>query len=70
MPYLQAYAKSMFFRARKFFTGKEEGASMGEYAVLLALVTVALIGVVTIYGTEITRIFTAAGTTLQSVQTP
>jgi Flp pilus assembly pilin Flp len=32
---------------KKFVTKKEEGASMAEYALLLTLITVALVGLIT-----------------------
>jgi pilus assembly protein Flp/PilA len=69
MPYLQMYAKYSFLRARKFFTCKEEGASMGEYAVLLAIVTVALIATIKLYGTAIKGLFTTATSDINSSST-
>jgi Flp pilus assembly pilin Flp len=47
---------------KKFCTKKEEGASMAEYAVLLAIVTAAVMTSVTLLGTNIkTVINTVAG---------
>ncbi len=43
--------------ARRFVTGKEEGASMVEYALLLTLITVAVIAAVTALGQAIVTQF-------------
>jgi pilus assembly protein Flp/PilA len=48
--------------ALKFLTD-ESGASAAEYAVLLTLVTVALIGAVTTLGTAISAVFRTVATT-------
>ena len=47
------------------FLKDEEGASMAEYALLLGLITVAIAGVVTIFGGRIAAIFTRATGVLQ-----
>ena len=46
--------------ARKFLAGKEEGASLAEYALLLTLITVALVGIVAAFGTQIGTVITNA----------
>ena len=38
----------------------EDGASMAEYALLLGLITVAIAGVVSIFGSRIAAVFTNA----------
>ena len=56
---LKAYTK-----ARKFVTGKDEGASLAEYAMLLAVVTVALIAAITAFAGVIKGVFDDTGTQL------
>jgi pilus assembly protein Flp/PilA len=52
-------------RVRSLFTRKsEEGASMGEYALLLALIAVALVAAITAFRNEIIGIFNSATSTL------
>jgi Flp pilus assembly pilin Flp len=45
---------------RKFLTQKEAGASLAEYALLLTLITVALVGIVAAFGTKIGAVITNA----------
>jgi pilus assembly protein Flp/PilA len=52
--------KLLAANARKFFTAKEQGASLAEYALLLTLITVALVGVVAAFGTQIGQVITSA----------
>ena len=47
------------------FVKNEEGASMAEYALLLGLITVAIAGVITIFGGRISAVFTRASGVLQ-----
>lgn len=47
----------VYNKVRKFLTGKEEGASMAEYALLLALITVALVLVIGLLGNAISNVF-------------
>ena len=42
------------------FISDEEGASMAEYALLLGLITVALVTVITAFGTKLSGAFTKA----------
>ena len=52
-------------RARNFFTSKkEEGASLVEYALLLTLITVALVAVIPSLRTAIINIFNQVVTAL------
>ena len=46
--------------AKKFLTRQEEGASLAEYALLLTLITVALVGIIGAFGTKIGAVFTQA----------
>jgi len=48
------------------FVREEEGASLAEYALLLGVITVALIGVITTFRQSIANIFTKTTTTLDS----
>jgi Flp pilus assembly pilin Flp len=51
-------------RVKKFFGKKEEGASAAEYALLLTIITVALVTVVGVLGTKISTVIQAAITAL------
>jgi pilus assembly protein Flp/PilA len=51
--YVAQYAKS----ARKFITGKEEGATLAEYGLLLALIAVVCIAAITLLGSNISKVF-------------
>src|SRR5438132_1215900 len=57
---LKAYTKG-----RKFVTGKDEGASLAEYAMLLAVVTVALIASITAFAGVIKTVFDDTGAQLK-----
>jgi pilus assembly protein Flp/PilA len=47
---------------KKFFTKKEEGASMVEYAILLGLITAAVIAAVITLGGKVLSAFTTVNT--------
>lgn len=49
----------------KSFLVNEEGASMAEYALLLGLITVAIAGVITLFGGRIRAVFTRAANVMQ-----
>jgi pilus assembly protein Flp/PilA len=49
------------------FLKDEDGASMAEYALLLGVITVALITVITAFRNEISNIFNKTTNTLQNV---
>ncbi|GAB1344046.1 Flp family type IVb pilin [Gemmatimonas sp.] len=51
------------------FVREEEGASLAEYALLLGVITVALITVITQFRQSIANIFTRTTTTLNSAGT-
>lgn len=51
------------------FVREEEGASLAEYALLLGVITVALITVITTFRTSIANIFTNTTNTLNSAGT-
>jgi pilus assembly protein Flp/PilA len=48
-----------FRSIRKFLTGKEEGATLAEYGLLLALIAVVCLAAITALGTKISAMFTA-----------
>jgi len=48
---------SRFFTASKNFFTREDGASMTEYGLLLALIAVVCIAVITLLGTQLQAIF-------------
>lgn len=48
--------KKFVAKVRKFFTGKEEGASLAEYGLLIALIAVVCIGAVTLLGGNISTV--------------
>lgn len=52
-------------RIRNFFKD-ESGANMVEYALLLALISVAAIGIITTLGGSVTSTFTTANTAMSS----
>ena len=45
--------KNLIKKVRKFLTGKEEGASLAEYGLLVALIAVVCIAAVTALGTNV-----------------
>jgi pilus assembly protein Flp/PilA len=51
------------------FVREEEGASLAEYALLLGVITVALITVLTTFRTSIANLFTRTTNTLNSAGT-
>jgi pilus assembly protein Flp/PilA len=54
--------KKLIAGTRKFFTRKEEGATLAEYGLLLALIAVVCLGAVTLLGSKISTMFaTLAG---------
>jgi Flp pilus assembly pilin Flp len=48
----------------------EQGAAMAEYALLLALISVGVIGTLQLLGGSITSVFTAASTEMSAVTAP
>ena len=49
--------KKFLARVRQFVTKKEEGASMAEYGLLVALIAIVVIGAVTVLGTNLAAVF-------------
>lgn len=50
----------------KLFLKKEEGATMVEYGLMLALIAIVCIAAVTLVGTSVQSIFNSAASSLQS----
>jgi pilus assembly protein Flp/PilA len=50
--------------ARKFLTGKEEGATLAEYGLLLALIAVVCIVAIGALGTQISSMFQSLSTSI------
>jgi pilus assembly protein Flp/PilA len=55
-----------FMTAAKQFVGGEEGATMVEYALMVALIAAVCIGVVTTLGTNVSSLFGSAGASVAS----
>jgi pilus assembly protein Flp/PilA len=53
-----------YYAVRKFFAQKQEGATLAEYALLLALIAVACIAAIGILGGRISTLFTDIATAL------
>lgn len=54
-------ASKIYRKVKNLVLRKEEqGASMGEYAILLAVVTIALLGVIHLFSGAIGRVFSSA----------
>jgi pilus assembly protein Flp/PilA len=49
---------------RKFITRQEEGATLAEYGLLLALIAVVCIAAITTLGTQISTMFSTIATSL------
>jgi pilus assembly protein Flp/PilA len=60
MKYLTAARK--FYR--KYITREEEGATLAEYGLLLALIAVACLAAITALGTRISAMFTALSSSI------
>lgn len=58
--------KNKLYARIKQLLKKEEGASLAEYALLLFLITAALVTIITAFGTQIGTVFTNATTALGS----
>jgi pilus assembly protein Flp/PilA len=53
----KASAARLVKAVNKFVTGREEGATLAEYGLLLALIAVVCIAAITILGTKISSMF-------------
>jgi pilus assembly protein Flp/PilA len=51
-------AQNKLASLKKFFSKKQEGASMVEYAILLGLITAAVITAIVTLGTSVLKVFT------------
>lgn len=60
--------RKMYDRAKKILV-RGEAASMAEYAILLALITVALVVTITAFGDSIKNAFTNATNTMNTTAT-
>ena len=54
----------------KEFLNDEQGAAMAEYALLVALIAVAVIGTLQVLAGSITAVFTATSTEMGALATP
>jgi pilus assembly protein Flp/PilA len=54
----------MFAAVKKFFGRKEEGATMVEYALMLALIAAVCIAAVSVLGTKASSVFSSIAGTL------
>ena len=61
--------QKLFNKVKKLLARKDEGASMVEYALLLALMTVAVVASISTMSGKINTLFTGAGTALTSAAT-
>jgi Flp pilus assembly pilin Flp len=52
---------------RGFFFGDDEGASMIEYAFLVALIAIVIVGAALFFGTEISNDFSEVGNTMEAL---
>ena len=51
-------------KVRKFLTGREEGASLAEYGLLIALIAVVCVAAVTLLGTKVSTALTNAANSI------
>jgi pilus assembly protein Flp/PilA len=61
--------KKLYVKAKNLFTHKEEGATMVEYGLMVALIAAVCIGVVTLIGTDLKSLFTTVGTAVTTANT-
>ena len=61
--------QNLFNKVKKLLARKDEGASMVEYALLLALMTVAVVASISTMSGKINTLFTGAGTALTNAAT-
>ena len=61
--------QKLFNKVKKLLARKDEGASMVEYALLLALMTVAVVASISVMSGQINTLFAGAGTALTSAAT-
>jgi pilus assembly protein Flp/PilA len=61
---MRAYLTAAKKFVNKYITRKEEGASLAEYGLLLALIAVVCIAAITLLGTQIKSMFTALSSSI------
>jgi pilus assembly protein Flp/PilA len=54
----------LFAAAKKFFSRKEEGATMVEYGIMVALIAAVCVAIITTLGTKVSSAFNAIVTAL------
>jgi pilus assembly protein Flp/PilA len=69
LPYPGAASMSKFIAAAKGFVKGEEGATMVEYAIMVALIAVVCIAVVTALGTQVFNVFDTVQSEMADVST-
>jgi pilus assembly protein Flp/PilA len=60
----KASAARLVKAVNKLVTGKEEGATLAEYGLLLALIAVVCIAAITVLGTKISAMFVSVSTSI------
>ena len=58
--------KKLYAKARKMLTRNEEGATMVEYGLMIALIAVVCIAAVTLLGTSISSMFSSVSTNVNT----
>jgi len=61
---MRAYLSAARKFVKKYITRQEEGASLAEYGLLLALIAVVCIAAITLLGTQIKSMFTALSSSI------
>ena len=56
----------LYVKAQNLLTRKEEGATMVEYGLMVALIAVVCIAAVTFLGTRISAMFSSVGTSINT----
>jgi pilus assembly protein Flp/PilA len=54
----------LFAAAKKFFSRKEEGATMVEYGIMVVLIAAVCVAIITTLGTQVSSAFNAIVTTM------
>ncbi len=67
MPNFRATLVALVGGLKALFADEEEGATAVEYALMVALIAVAIIGGVQLLGTNLSRLFTSVATTIGAV---
>ena len=59
----------LYVKAKNLFTRKEEGATMVEYGLMVALIAAVCIATVTILGTQLSSLFSTVGDAVSTANT-